>query len=84
MFATKDAQGKAVRDVEQYKSERNALMKRKVCKTVFKYFTTYHLTGSAERRTQNYGRLNQQSKGADCPIAGKNQEDHSYHVDYSR
>lgn len=30
MFATKDAQGKAVRDVELYKSERNALLKRKV------------------------------------------------------
>lgn len=30
MFATKDAQGKAVRDVEQYKAERNAILKRKV------------------------------------------------------
>ncbi|KAJ3517795.1 hypothetical protein NLJ89_g283 [Agrocybe chaxingu] len=29
MFMTKDAQAKAVRDVEQYKTERNALMKRK-------------------------------------------------------
>ncbi|CAA7267980.1 unnamed protein product [Cyclocybe aegerita] len=29
MFMTKDAQSKAVRDVEQYKTERNTLMKRK-------------------------------------------------------
>jgi kinetochore protein Nuf2 len=35
MFATKDAQGKAVRDVEQYKTERNAILKRKVRKSDF-------------------------------------------------
>lgn len=30
MLLTKDAQTKAVQDVEQYKTERNSLMKRKV------------------------------------------------------
>ncbi|KAF4614761.1 hypothetical protein D9613_002858 [Agrocybe pediades] len=31
MFVTKDAQAKAVRDVEQYKADRNELMNRKAC-----------------------------------------------------
>lgn len=31
MFTTKDAQGKAIRDVEQYKADRNELLNRKVC-----------------------------------------------------
>lgn len=31
MFLTKDAQAKAVRDVEQFKTDRNELMNRKVC-----------------------------------------------------
>jgi kinetochore protein Nuf2 len=39
MLLTKDAQIKVVQDVEQYKTERNALTKRKVCHHLAKLIT---------------------------------------------